>query len=136
MRVVDDPVEDCVGIGRMVDDLVPAVHRDLACDDGGLSAVPILQDLEEVMAGGIVERLQAPIVEDQKLGAGEGSHDAGVSTVAAGGGEIGKELGDTLIEDGSVVAAGAVTDGRRKPTLSDAGRSRGIMPAITVTSAE
>lgn len=123
MRVVDDPVEDGVGIGRMVDDLVPAVHGDLAGDDGRLSAVPILQDLEEVMAGGIVERFQAPVVEDQELGTREGAHDPGVSTIAAGGGEIGKELGDPLIEDGSVVAAGAVADGGRQPTLPHAGRA-------------
>lgn len=72
------------------------------------------------MTGGIVERLKTPIIEDQELGASESSHDAGVATVAAGGGEIGKELGDPLIEDGSVVAAGAVANGRSEPTLAHA----------------
>lgn len=104
----------------MVDDLMPAIDRNLAGDDRGLSSISILQDLEEIMTGGIVERLKTPIIEDQELGASESSHDAGVTTVAAGGGEIGKELGDPLIEDGSVVAAGAVANGRSEPTLAHA----------------
>src|SRR5438270_675860 len=39
MGVVDDPVEDGVGEGRLADQVVPAVDRDLAGDQGGAAAV-------------------------------------------------------------------------------------------------
>jgi hypothetical protein len=45
---VDDAIEDRVGDGRIADQVVPAVDRDLAGDDGGAAAVALLDDLEEV----------------------------------------------------------------------------------------
>jgi hypothetical protein len=53
----------------------------------------------------------------------EASHDAGVTAVAAGQREIGKELGNTLIEDRAVVAACLVAEGAGKPAFADAGRA-------------
>jgi hypothetical protein len=44
---VDDASEDRVGDGRIADQVVPAVDRDLAGDDGGAAAVALLDDLEE-----------------------------------------------------------------------------------------
>ncbi|KKN82455.1 hypothetical protein LCGC14_0308770 [marine sediment metagenome] len=67
MGVVDEAIEDGVGIGRIADDLVPSLDGDLAGDDGRLSAVSFFEDLQEIVALGIVERLKAPIVEDQEL---------------------------------------------------------------------
>src|SRR5713226_993674 len=59
MGVVDDPVEDGVGEGRLADQVVPAVDRDLAGDQGGTAAVAILDDLEHVMTLLGPERFQA-----------------------------------------------------------------------------
>jgi hypothetical protein len=56
------------------------------------------------------------------LGAGEAAHDAGIAPVAARQGEIGEELGDALIEDRAVVAAGLVAESTGKPTFADASR--------------
>ena len=72
MGVVDEAVEDGVGVGRIADHLVPFVDRDLAGEDGRAAAVAFLEDLVEIVAGAGVERLEAPIVEDEELGAGEG----------------------------------------------------------------
>jgi hypothetical protein len=55
-----------------------------------------------------VERFEPPIAEDQELDTVEAAHDVGIASVAARQGEIGKELGDTVIEHGAVVAAGFV----------------------------
>ena len=43
--VVDEAIEDGVGVGRIADQLVPVVDGSLAGDDGGLSAVTVFQDL-------------------------------------------------------------------------------------------
>ena len=50
------------------------------------------------------------------------AHDAGIAAVAAGQREIGEQLGDALIENRAVVAAGLVAEGTGKPTFADAGR--------------
>lgn len=46
---------------------VPLVDRELAGDEGGAAAVAILQDLQEVVAGAGIERLEPPIIEDQQI---------------------------------------------------------------------
>ena len=122
MGVVDDAIENGVGVGRVADDLVPFIDRDLAGQDGGAAAVAFFEDLVEVAAGTGVEGIETPIVEDEELGAGESAHDAGIAAVAARQREIGEQLGDALIKDRLVVAAGLVTEGTGKPTFADAGR--------------
>jgi hypothetical protein len=60
MGVVDDAVEDGVGVGRVTDDLVPFVDRDLAGEDGRATAVAFFEDFVEVAAGADVEGGRAP----------------------------------------------------------------------------
>jgi hypothetical protein len=65
MGVVDDAVEDGVGQGRLADQVVPFVDRDLAGDQRGAAAVAVFDDFEQVVALLGPERLKAPIIEDQ-----------------------------------------------------------------------
>ena len=102
---------------------MPFVDRDLAGEDGRAAAVAFFEDFVEIVAGAGVERLEPPVVEDEELDAGEGSHDAGIASVAAGQREIGEQLGDALVEHRAVVAAGLVAEGAGKPTFADAGRA-------------
>ena len=73
MGIVDDAVENGVGAGGFTDQVVPAVDRDLAGDDGGTSAVTLLDDLEKVAALLGAEGLEAPIVENEELDPAEGA---------------------------------------------------------------
>ena len=94
MGVVDEAVEDGVGVGRVADDLVPFVDGDLAGKEGRAAAVAFFEDLVEVAAGAGVEGIETAIVEDEELSAVEAAHDAGIAPVAAGQRGIGEELGD------------------------------------------
>lgn len=123
MGVVDEAIENRVGIGRIADDLMPFVDGDLAGEDGRASAIAFFEDLVEIAPRAAVERVKAPIVEDEELNAIEAVHDPGMAPIAASQGEIGEELGDALIKDRAVVAAGLVAESTGKPTLSDAGRA-------------
>ena len=69
MSVVDQAIEDRIGVGRIADQRMPLVDRDLTGDDGRAAAIAFFEDLEEVVAGAGFERLETPIVEDQQLGA-------------------------------------------------------------------
>ena len=48
--IVDKPVQDGVGQGRIADDLVPTLDRHLAGDHDGAGVVAILDDLQQVAA--------------------------------------------------------------------------------------
>ena len=121
MGVVNEAVEDGVGISRVADQGVPFVDGDLAGENGRTAAIALLEDLVEVATGTGIERFEAPIVEDEELDAGETAQDAGITAITASERELGEELGDPLIENRAVVATGLVTQGTSKPGFSHAG---------------
>ena len=66
MSVVEQPVEDGVAEGGIADDLVPVIDGDLAGDEGGLSCVSVVEDLEEVTASEVVEAGEPPIIKNEQ----------------------------------------------------------------------
>jgi hypothetical protein len=106
--VVDEAVENGVGIGRVADDGMPVLDGELAGYDGRSPAVPFFENLQEIVSGLGVERLESPVVEDEELDAAERAGDAGIAAIAAGERQLAEQLGDALIEDGAIVAAGLV----------------------------
>jgi hypothetical protein len=48
---------------------VPLIDGELAGNHGGAVAVAILEDLQEVVASRGIERLEAPVVEDEEIDA-------------------------------------------------------------------
>ena len=124
MGVVHEPVEDGVGIGRVANHLMPGRDGELAGDDGGAAAVAVLEDFEQVVAGLVVERLQAPVVKDEQLNAAELAREPRVAAVAAGERQIGEQARQALIENGAIVAAGLVAERAGQPTLANARPAR------------
>jgi alcohol dehydrogenase YqhD (iron-dependent ADH family) len=51
-----------------------------------------------------------------------------MAAVAVGEGQLLEQAGGTVIDDGDVVAAGAMCEGTGDPTFADAGRPRDILP--------
>jgi hypothetical protein len=102
VRVVDDAIEDRVGVGGIADQLVAFVGGDLDGDDRRLAAVALFKNLEEVVTSGGVERLEPPVVEDEQLNAAERPLDARIATVATSERKVSEQLGNTLVENGAV----------------------------------
>jgi len=90
--VVDDAIENGVGIGGIADQLVPFVDGNLAGDDRRAAAVAFFENLEEIVTSGGIEGLETPVVEDEQLYAAERALDAGIAAIAAGEREVGEEL--------------------------------------------
>src|SRR3954451_6144253 len=109
---------------------MPFIDRHLAGQDGRAAAVAFFEDFIEIAAGAGIEWIEPPIIENEELGAGEGSHDAGMAAVAAGQREISEQLWDALIEHRAVVAAGLMAESTGQPTFADAGRSSVILPGV------
>lgn len=72
------------------------------------------------MPGLVVDRLQAPVIENEQLDAAEGSLQTCITTVASGERQIGEQAWDTLIENGPVIPAGLMAERAGQPTLADA----------------
>jgi len=130
VSVVDEAVEDGVGVGGVTDQAVPVGDGDLAGNQGGLASVPILEDLEEIMTSLRAERLKAPVIEDQELDRSEALEATGEAAVAVGKSELIEQLGRSDVENGSVVAAGFVAKRAGEPAFSDAGRGSDMLPGI------
>ena len=126
--VVNDAVQNGVGQGGNADQVVPAVHGNLAGDDDGALVVAIPDDFEEIARLVGIERLRPPVVQDQQLYAGERAQKSGVTGRAVDDGEIGEETGNADVENGDVLPARLVPEGAGEPTFSDAGRTHDILP--------
>ena len=52
MSVMDETVQDGVGVGGIADDFVPTVDRKLGGDHRGAASVALFEDFQEIMARG------------------------------------------------------------------------------------
>ena len=127
---MDEPVEDCVGDGRVGDRLVPVNDRQLAGHDGGAAIVPIVDDLQQIATLILRQRSEPPDVEDQKFDACQGFEQSAMAPVAACQRQGIEQPGHALIEDGAIVAACLVTERTGKPALADTGRGSVTMPGV------
>src|SRR5271166_2583837 len=93
----------------------------LGGDDRRSAAITLFEDFEQIVTGAGVERLEAEVVENEEIGAAEGFDQARMAPVASGERHVLAEFWPAMIEDGSIVAAGFLTDGASQPALADAG---------------
>ena len=101
--VVDEAIEDGIGERWVAgDQVVPAVHRDLAGDQRGATAVAVLGEFQQVARLLRAKRLEPPVIQDQQLHRAQGAHQPGMPAIAAGQAEIGEldlswESGERLL---------------------------------------
>jgi hypothetical protein len=67
MGTMDDAIEDRIGHGRIAQVFMPAIARGLTRDNRGPRAVAVVEDLEQVLALGIFEPDESPIIENQHI---------------------------------------------------------------------
>ena len=75
LAVVDETVEDGIGVSGISDHLVPFIDRQLAGYDGGVAAVALFENLKQIVTRLGGERLKSPIVQDEQLDAGQGAEE-------------------------------------------------------------
>ena len=84
MSIVDEAVQDGVGVGGVPNDLMPGRQGELGGDDRRPSAVSLLENFEQIVTGAGVEGLEAEVVENEQIGAAEGLDEARMAAVASG----------------------------------------------------
>ena len=123
MRIVDEAIQDGVGVSGVANDLMPGRQGELGGDDGRPSAVSLLENFEQIVTGAGVEGFEAEVVENEQIGAAEGFDEARMAAVASGERQVLAELRPAMIEDGPIVAAGFLADGAGEPAFADAART-------------
>lgn len=73
-----------------------------------------------MVAGIAVERLQAPVVEDEYVDAGEALHAGSDPAIASGERQVVDQAWQPGVEHRAIVATRLVADGAGKPALADA----------------
>ena len=68
MGVVNEAVQDGVGVSGVPDNLMPGGQRELGGDDRRSAAVSLLKDFEQIMTGAGVERFETEVVENEQIG--------------------------------------------------------------------
>ena len=116
-----ESVEDGVGEGRIPDDVVPVLDRELAGDHSGADAIAVFGNLEQVAAVLGAELGEAEVVDDQDLGLGERGEELGIASVGARDGQFGQQPWQAPVRGAVTVAARAMCQCTSNPRLSDAG---------------
>ena len=122
MGVVDEAVQDGVGVSGIAIDLAPSRERELGGDDRRPATISLLENFEQIVTSASVEGFEAEVVEDEEIGAAEGFDQARMSPVAPGERQILAKLRPAMIENRAIVAAGFLADGAGQPAFADAGR--------------
>ena len=61
------------------------------------------------------ERLETPVVEDEKLDAAKRPHEAGIAAIAFAERQIAEQPGNALVEHGAIVGAATLSRGPQRP---------------------
>lgn len=69
MGVMDEAIQDRVGVGGVANNLMPSYHGELRGDDRRSASIALFEDFEQIVASAGVERFEAEVVEDQEIGA-------------------------------------------------------------------
>ncbi len=136
---MDEPVEDGVGDGRVGDDLVPVIDRELAGHDGRAAIVPVVDDLQQVATLLLCQGGEPPVIEDQELDARQVLEQPGMSAVAACQRQGIKQSWHALIRYRAIVAASLVTERTGKPALAHPGLAdddQVLMPVDPIAGGE
>ena len=118
-----DAVEDGVGEGRIVEVGVPMFDRQLTGDQSGFAGSAIVEQFEQVVAFGLADRCEPPIVEDQEIGAGE-LLAAAEAAVTVGDTQFFEQAAEASVEDGEALATCS------SPGTGEPGLARPVAPVM------
>ena len=119
--MVQQAVQDGIGNGGVADDGVPVFDGALAGDNGGVCPIAILDDFEQVVALGIVERSEEQIVEDEELDFGQAVKRFEMRAVGFGLEQYFKQARCAQIEHGVALTGSEVAKRASEITFAHAG---------------
>jgi hypothetical protein len=114
-------VQDGIGISGIADQFVPTGHRELTGYKGRAPTISVFKDFEQMVAGIAVEGIEAPVVEDQQIDAGQALHSGGNPAITFGKCQFLDQPWQPGVQHRTVVAARLMAKRASQPTLADPG---------------
>src|SRR4051812_45890669 len=118
MTLVNDSVEDRIGQRGLSQIRVPCVHRELACDERGSRADPIVEYFQQV--GPVLSRqcCETPVIQQDEGCFGEALEELDVAAVAVRDAQLLDEARDAPVLNGCPLATGLLRERAGEPGLS------------------
>lgn len=88
MGVVNEAVEDGIGVGGIADQFMPSGDGELTGDEGRAAAISFLQDFQHVVPSVAIERFEPPVIKDEQVDPGKTLHARGDPAITFGKGQF------------------------------------------------
>jgi hypothetical protein len=121
MTAMHDAIEDGVGQSRIVEIGVPMFDRQLTGDQRRLAGDAIVEQFQQVVAFGLADRSEAPIIEDQEVSPGELLQAAAEAAVAVGDAQFFEQAAEASVEDGEALATRGLAQRTSEPSFAETG---------------
>jgi hypothetical protein len=118
MGVVEEAVKDRVPEGGISDDFMPVIGGDLAGEQSPTATVAVVEDLQEIVAGQIIEGSEPPVVEDKEVSSCEALEEPGPGSIAPGELELIEKPGQAVVADAESVTTRLMAEGTGEIGLS------------------
>jgi hypothetical protein len=122
MGVVNQPVKDAVGHGRIANLLVPACYRQLRRENQRVDLMAVLTNLPEVPTLWFRQRCHGPIVDHQHINLAQSRQQIVETSVGACQRQIAKQRRRPCVERRIPIPAGFLRQRAVDKALPDAGR--------------
>ena len=115
---MDEAIEDGIGKGGIADEIVPGLDGKLAGYQRRRAAMPILDDLHEIVALACVETIGTEVVEDQQIDRGQRTEETVEAAVAVAELELCEEARRACVVGPVALATGSLSKGTGEPRLT------------------
>lgn len=123
MGVVNQPIQDGVGQGRVLHGSMPGFYRQLAGYDGGFAVIAFFDNLQEFPLFFVGQRGDEEVVQDQDLAFVDWCDESGVAAIEPGNRNLLEQSGDSLIQGRVAVATGLLRQGAGEVAFAGPGWS-------------
>jgi hypothetical protein len=106
IRVMNQPVENAIGEGRIADLFMPMNKWQLRGQDHRPALIPVIAKLQEIASFAIFQGSHGEVVEDQDVNARELSELAAKAPVDMRDSEVSEQLSGPFVQNREAIAAG------------------------------
>src|SRR5437773_6702896 len=121
MGVVQEPIEDRVGEGRIADVVVPELEWKLAGDERRAAADAVVEEFEQVTAFARADGRDGEVIDHHEIDLGDGGEAFAEAAVGMTEAEFLEQPGSAQIQRGQALTAGLVGEGATKKRLAATG---------------
>ena len=129
---MDEAIQDRVGKSGVWNAFVPVADGDLSSDEGGRTAIAVIDDFEQVFGLRAGKGIAQPIIQNEQVEAGERAQQLGIRAIGLGESEGLEQAGSAHIADIEFGFTGGAPQGTGEISFSGPGgaENQGVEMAL------